>query len=166
VAEDAVQTAGPFDVTTVNALIKLMARYDLNEIDLQQGDQRIRLRRGPRKLVSVPGATFAPTAPAAAAPAAASAAAPKAQPAAPAKALHEIKSELVGTFYASREPGVEPFVGVGTRVKKGDVLCLIEAMKLFNEIHAERDGVIVEVCVENQQPVEYGQVLFRLDPTA
>jgi acetyl-CoA carboxylase biotin carboxyl carrier protein len=164
VAEDVAQAPGPFDVATINALIKLMARYDLNEIDLQQGDQRIRLRRGVGKLLEAPGAF--PVAPAPLPAPAGSAAAAKPEAAPPAKTLHEIKSELVGTFYASREPGAEPFVRVGARVKKGDVLCLIEAMKLFNEIHAERDGVIVEVCVENQQPVEFGQVLFRLDPSA
>jgi acetyl-CoA carboxylase biotin carboxyl carrier protein len=165
VTDESSQTPGPFSVATVKALIQLMARHNLYEIDLRQGDQRIRLRRGARRMVAVPNSADAPLAPPEAAPVAPKKE-PAAAPAAPAKALHEIKSELVGTFYAARDPGAEPFVRVGTRVKKDDVIGLIEAMKVFNEITADRDGVIVEVCVQNQQPVEFGQVLFRVDPTA
>jgi acetyl-CoA carboxylase biotin carboxyl carrier protein len=165
VAEDTNHPPGPFSVETVKALIRLMAQYNLNEIDLQQGDQRLRLRRGTAgKVVAVaPTPEVAPP-PAALAPAPAKPAPPA--PTAPSKTLHEIKSELIGTFYASASPDAEPFVKVGSRVKKDDVLCLIEAMKVFNEVTADRPGVIVEVCVQNQQPVEFGQVLFRLDPTA
>jgi acetyl-CoA carboxylase biotin carboxyl carrier protein len=165
VAEDANHTPGPFSVETVKALIRLMAQYNLNEIDLQQGDRRIRLRRGATGKVVVASPPAETAAPAAAPPSTAAKPAPPV-PAATNKALHEIKSELIGTFYASSSPEAEPFVRVGTRVKKDDVLCLIEAMKVFNEVTADRPGVIVEVCVQNQQPVEFGQVLFRLDPTA
>ena len=94
------------------------------------------------------GAAAAPAAPAAAAP----------------TALKEIKSPMVGTFYASPEPGAEPYIRVGQRVTTGQTVCIIEAMKIMNEIEAELSGVIREVCVEDATPVEYGQVLFRVDP--
>ena len=89
-------------------------------------------------------------------------------PAAPAaaapSALKEIKSPMVGTFYASPEPGAEPYIRVGQRVTTGQTVCIVEAMKIMNEIEAELSGVIREVCVEDATPVEYGQVLFRVDP--
>jgi acetyl-CoA carboxylase biotin carboxyl carrier protein len=83
---------------------------------------------------------------------------------APATPLLEIKSPMVGTFYKAPEPGAEAYSKVGTRVSPGQVVCIIEAMKIMNEIEAEVQGVIREVCVENAQPVEFGQVLFRVDP--
>jgi acetyl-CoA carboxylase biotin carboxyl carrier protein len=83
----------------------------------------------------------------------------------PAKpALLEVKSPMVGTFYAAPEPGAKPYVSVGSRVSKGQVLCIIEAMKIMNEIESEFAGVVREIRVEDAQPVEYGQVLFRIDP--
>ena len=111
-------------------------------------------------VVAAPAAVApgAPSAPAGAAPAA-----PSPAPAPP-SALLEIKSPMVGTFYKAPEPGAEPYVKVGTRVTQGQVVCIIEAMKIMNEIEAEVQGAIREVCVENAQPVEFGQVLFRVDP--
>jgi len=97
--------------------------------------------------------------------------APALSPGAPAAAatpaassLKEIKSPMVGTFYASPEPGAEPYVRVGQRVQAGQTVCIVEAMKIMNEIEAEFAGVVREICVEDAQPVEYGQVLFRVDP--
>jgi len=84
--------------------------------------------------------------------------------AAPATALKEIRSPMVGTFYAAPEPGGEPYLRVGQRVTTGQTVCIVEAMKIMNEIEAEVSGVIREVCVEDATPVEYGQVLFRVDP--
>jgi acetyl-CoA carboxylase biotin carboxyl carrier protein len=81
-------------------------------------------------------------------------------------ALLEIKSPMVGTFYKSPEPGAEPYAKVSSRVASGQVVCIIEAMKIMNEIESEVQGIIREVCVENAQPVEFGQVLFRVDPHA
>ena len=80
--------------------------------------------------------------------------------------LLEIKSPMVGTFYASPEPSAPPFVAAGQRVAKGQVVCIIEAMKIMNEIESEFDGVVREVLADNAHPVEYGQVLFRVDPSA
>jgi acetyl-CoA carboxylase biotin carboxyl carrier protein len=150
------QAPRPFDVRTVRHLIKLMSRHDLSEIDLHEGDRRIRLRRGS---AAAPAVANAP-------PAAASAAAAAPPPAAkPEKQYHLIKSETPGTFYARPKPDAEAYVTVGSRVVKGKtVVCLIEAMKLFNEITADCDGTIAEVCVEDGRPVEYGTVLFRVDP--
>jgi len=85
---------------------------------------------------------------------------------APAANLLEIKSPMVGTFYKSPEPGAEAYVKVGSRVSTGQVVCIIEAMKIMNEIESEVQGVVREVCVDNAQPVEFGQVLFRVDPHA
>jgi acetyl-CoA carboxylase biotin carboxyl carrier protein len=85
-------------------------------------------------------------------------------PRAPVSPLKEIKSPMVGTFYACPEPGADPYVKPGTRVSSGQTVCIVEAMKIMNEIEAEFGGVVREVCVEDAQPVEYGQVLFRVDP--
>lgn len=113
----------------------------------------------------MPGGGYALPAPmpvAAAAPMAAPAAAEEA--ARPASLLKEIKSPMVGTFYASPEPGAGPYVKVGSRVSGGTTVCIIEAMKIMNEIEAEVSGTVREICVEDAQPVEFGQVLYRIDP--
>ena len=86
------------------------------------------------------------------------------EPAAAKEALLEIKSPMVGTFYASAEPGAKPYISAGERVKNGQIVCIIEAMKIMNEIESEFSGVVREVLVQNAQPVEYGQVLFRIAP--
>jgi acetyl-CoA carboxylase biotin carboxyl carrier protein len=92
--------------------------------------------------------------------------APEATRAEPARAKGlEIKSPMVGTFYSSPEPGAKPYAPVGTRVSKGQIVCIIEAMKIMNEIESEYDGVVTEVAAENAHAVEYGQVLYRVDPT-
>ncbi|MEP6590099.1 MAG: acetyl-CoA carboxylase biotin carboxyl carrier protein [Gemmatimonadota bacterium] len=88
-----------------------------------------------------------------------------AEPAAPAPStLKEIRSPMVGTYYAQPEPGAEPYVRLGTRVTPGQTVCIIEAMKIMNEIEAEIGGVVREVCVDDSSPIEYGQVLYRVDP--
>ena len=163
-ADDAANRPRPFDVKVVRALIALMSQHDLSEIDLCEGDERIRLRRGPRGVTVTPALPnpLAPAAPQASSTSPPSAAA---EPAKPAKALQEIKSQLVGTFYAAPKPGEEPFVRIGTRVTPTTVVGLVEAMKIYNEITAECSGVITEILVDNQQPVEFEQVLFRVDPT-
>jgi acetyl-CoA carboxylase biotin carboxyl carrier protein len=164
VADDTVKSTGPFDVRTVKALVALMTQHDLSEIDLRDGNQRLRLRRGAQFVAAAnPGPLLAP-APSTPAPTANNQE-PKV-PASPARKLIDIKSQTVGTFYSAPNPGAEAFVKVGSRVTPASVVGLIEAMKLFNEIPAECSGVVVEILVENQQPVEFGQVLMRVDPTA
>jgi acetyl-CoA carboxylase biotin carboxyl carrier protein len=161
VAEEASDTPSPFDVQTIKYLVTLMSRHDLSEIDLRDGPARLRLRRGPRR-VSPPAPAPAPAAPM---PAPAAPPAPREEPARPARALVEIKSPTPGTFYAKANPDAEPYVRVGSRVTPTTVVGLIEAMKLYNEITADCTGVIAEIIVENAQAVEYGEVLFRVDPT-
>jgi acetyl-CoA carboxylase biotin carboxyl carrier protein len=163
VVEDS-QPPDPFDVRTIRHLAALMSRHDLSEIDLRQGDVRILLRRGSHERPAAPP----PAAPAAPAPVTVSAAPPAAQPPAdkPSRALLTIKSPAPGTFYAASTPGAEPFVRVGSRVTPTTVVGVLEAMKIFSEIPAECSGVVTAIRVENQQPVEYGQVLFEVDPTA
>ncbi len=161
-ADEGRNNPNPFDLRTIRHLVTLMSRHDLSEIDLSEGKWRIRLRRGPRGVVLPQG--MAP----AAAPLVSPLSPPVAPPAEkelPTKTLQLIKSPTPGTFYAAPSPDAQPFVSAGTRVTPGTVVCIIEAMKIFNEITADCTGVILECLVENQQPVEYGQVLFKVDPT-
>jgi acetyl-CoA carboxylase biotin carboxyl carrier protein len=149
-------------------LMDAMAAADVAELEYEwDGTEdvpggRVALRRGGVP-VAAPIVAAAPTAPA---PVAAPAAATPA-PVAPAPATPkgvEVVAPIVGTFYASPSPDAGPFVKVGDRVRVGQVLCIIEAMKLMNEIESEVAGTVVEVAVRNEDPVEYGQVLFRIDP--
>ena len=140
---------GTFDVGTVRELVELMDKHDLSEVDLNDGDQRIRLRRGGRLVPATPPVySLPPIAPAttATAPTSASTTPP---PAAPPKKLLEIKSELVGTFYAKPAPDKDDYVKVGSRVSPDTVVCKIEAMKIFNDITAKCSGTIAEICVQN-----------------
>ena len=152
----------PFDVRTVEYLLKLMAEHDLGEVDLKEGDQRIRLRKGG---MTAPVYAPAPHPVASAPPSAASAPAPTAPPAAPAKKYLEIKSPMVGSFYTRPDPKKPEYVTVGAKVTPKSVVCTIEAMKLYNEVHAECTGTVVEVCKQPGDFVEFGTVLFRIDPS-
>ncbi len=163
-ADNARNHPGPFDVRTIEQLVALMSKHDLSEIDLRQGEQRINLRRGG---FSSPSASLSPIVDKpepAAQPASKPAETPK--PAQPNRQLVEIKSPTVGTFYAQEKPTAPPYVTVGARVTPTTIVCQIEAMKIFNEITADCSGVITEVCVQNKEFVEYGTVLFRVDPNA
>lgn len=167
-AEEVSKSPGPFDVRTIKTLVALMAQHDLSEIDLRDGVQRLRLRRGPEKtlVAAMPAPMAAMPASAAASPqqSAPARSDPGSPPAAPAKKLIDIKSPTVGTFYSSPSPDAQPFVRVGSKVVNSTVVGLVEAMKLYNEITADCAGTIAEILVENQQSVEYNQVLFRVDP--
>jgi acetyl-CoA carboxylase biotin carboxyl carrier protein len=169
VADEASNIPSPFDVRTIKYLVRLMSNHDLSEIDLREGDLRIRLRRGAKKTAIMHTAVGQQPPP----PTAdqnqtggqktgndTSAKEP------PAKPLSTIKSPTPGTFYAAPTPDAQSFVKVGSRVTPTTVVCVIEAMKIFNEITADCAGVITEICVENQQAVEYNQVLFKVDPSA
>ncbi len=168
-ADEVSKSSDPFDLRTIKNLVALMSRHDLSEIDLRDGTVRIRLRRGQQAGVPLPAVLpgvlppiAAPTpAPAAQAPLATN---PEANPSS--KAQHLIKSPTVGTFYSRSKPDAEPFVRVGTRVTPATVVCIVEAMKIFNEIQAECTGVITEILVNDQQPVEFNQVLFKVDTSA
>jgi acetyl-CoA carboxylase biotin carboxyl carrier protein len=164
VAEDANDSGKLPDVRTIQRLAALMSRHELSEIDLRDGAVHVRLRRGTR----YKGVPLMASAPAAVPGAEASApsAKPAGEPAPAPKKLHDITSPTPGTFYAQEKPGSPSYVTVGSRVKPDTVVCQIEAMKIFNEITADCTGVVTEVLVENKQPVEFGTVLFRVDPSA
>src|SRR5262245_27610405 len=125
----------PFDVRTIRYLVRLMREYDLGVLDLREGDRRICLRRG--SVAAPAGTAAAPVAAAVPAPAPAGPAPAAAAPDKAAKKLTEIKSTLVGTFYAQRKPGEPPFVSVGSKVRPGDPLCIIMAMKVENTIESD-----------------------------
>jgi acetyl-CoA carboxylase biotin carboxyl carrier protein len=163
-ADEPGKAPGPFDVRTVKALVSLMTQHDLSEIELRDGNQRLRLRRGAYQPLVPVGAVATTPVVSVATSSNPKAESPPAPPRPPARQLLEIKSPTPGTFYAAPKPGEPQFVKVGSKVAPDTVVCLIEAMKLYNEVQAECAGVIVDILVENQQPVEYGQVLFKVDP--
>jgi acetyl-CoA carboxylase biotin carboxyl carrier protein len=150
-----------FDVRKVRRLVELMNEHDLAEVDLRQGDQRIRLRRGHEPIVSYASPPL-PAPPPAAAPLAAPAAASGAAGEDPIATY--ITSPMVGTFYVASSPDTPAFVSVGSQVGPDTVVCVIEAMKVFNEIPAECSGSIAAVLVANGDSVEYGQKLFKVQP--
>jgi acetyl-CoA carboxylase biotin carboxyl carrier protein len=144
----------------LSKLLDLVQQHDLAELELEDGTFRLRVKRGGPHVVThvVPAAT--PTVAVAPPPAAST---PAASPAREEGAeLAIVKSPIVGTFYRSAEPGTPPFASVGDVVKKGQVLCIIEAMKLMNEIDSEYDGEIASIYVENGQPVQYGERIFAI----
>lgn len=160
----------PFNVSKLKELMELMDQYGLSEIDLRSGEQRWHLRRGAEVVQTIASGPFAGgpyavpqyAAPPAAAPAPATASAPAASAAPPVADGVVIKSPTVGTYYSAAAPGEDPFVSVGSKVTKETVVCIIEAMKVFNQINAEVNGTITEVLAKSGDPVEFGQPLFRV----
>jgi len=155
----------PEDIADLKQLIEFLKEHKVAEFDLDRGDLKIRLKfqqdaqaAGLGELARLLAVAPAPVAQAAAASAAASAA-PAADPHA---GLHIIKSPIVGTFYGSPSPGAAPFVSAGDRVEKGQVICIVEAMKLMNEIESDVMGELVSCLVANGQPIEFGQPLFTV----
>jgi acetyl-CoA carboxylase biotin carboxyl carrier protein len=150
-----------FDVRKIRRLVELMNEHQLSEIDLQQGETRIRLRTRGEPGASSAGPPGSAAAQAGGPPAGAETSPPSAEAAA--EHLTVIKSPMVGTFYAAPDPDSSPFVRVGDHVGPDSVVCIVEAMKVFNQIPAEISGKIVAVLVENGEPVEFGQPMFRVD---
>ena len=159
-------------VDEIKEILELMREHELAEFELQRDGETLRLRKhsppqwsGPMPVM--PAAALHPPAasPAPAAHAPSGADPPVLEPASEDVDLAIVKSPIVGTFYRAAEPGAPPFVDTGQTVKKGQVLCIIEAMKLMNEINAECDGEIVKVYVENGQAVQYGERLFAIRPS-
>ena len=153
------------DLRKLKKLIDLVEESGIAEIEVTEGEEKVRITRG----VAAPAVqtVYAPAAPVQAAPAAPAPSAAPAAPAAPAPAVRDLsnaqKSPMVGTFYRAASPSTPAFVEVGQTVKAGDTLCIIEAMKLMNEIEAEKSGVVKEILVENGQPVEFGEPLFIIE---
>jgi len=158
------------DLDEIKHVLEMMREHDLSEFELERDGVKLRLRKNTGQpwngsVAPMPQVTYAP--PAAVAPAGGNdggAPAPVLTPANEGIDLAIMKSPIVGTFYRQSEPGAKPFAEVGQTVKKGQVLCIIEAMKLMNEINAECDGEIVKVYVENGQAVHYGERLFAIKP--
>ena len=148
------------NIKQIRELAQIAAENGLSAIEIAEGENRVRIERAVAAPAAVPAVVSMP--------------APMAAPTAPAPApateetnvdfnrTREIKSPMVGVFYAAPSPDAKPFVEVGSKVKKGDIVCIVEAMKLMNEITAEFDGEVVDICVHNGDVVEYGQTLFKL----
>ena len=148
------------NIKQIRELAQIVSENGLSAIEVAEGENRVRIERAVAAPAAVPAVVSMP--------------APMAAPTAPAPApaaeetnvdfnrTREIKSPMVGVFYAAPSPDARPFVEVGSKVKKGDIVCIVEAMKLMNEITAEFDGEVVDICVHNGDVVEYGQTLFKL----
>ena len=160
------------DIRKVKKLIELLDDSGIAEIEITEGEESVRISRYPASMpvAAAPVAAHAPApapAPASAAPAPLAAEAPS-----DATAEHkdddgfEVTAPMVGTFYAASSPGAAPYVQVGDRVNEGDTLCIIEAMKMMNQIEADVSGVVKSIRIQNGEPVEYGQVLFVIDQRA
>jgi len=165
--KDAAMAEKDFDLKKITKIIEIMKNNGLEEIEIKHGDDKIFLKRAQPQQATIgiptmrPEAGFAPVSP--------QSTGAVSQPSAPQTApveeeLIEIKSPIVGTFYATPSPDSEPYVDIGSAVGPQTVVCIIEAMKVMNEIKAETNGTIVEILVTNGQAVEYGQVLFKVRP--
>jgi acetyl-CoA carboxylase biotin carboxyl carrier protein len=142
----------------IREILELLKGSDVSEFELGRGDSVLKLRRGPSNVPIPPP----PVPPGPAAPARPAAETPDAVSAPPKPTYKEIVSPIVGTFYRSPAPDAAPFVEVGSRVVKGQVLCIVEAMKIMNQIESDTTGTIAAIIVENAQPVSYGQALFHI----
>ena len=154
------------DLRKLKTLIDLVSESNVSELEITEAEGKVRIVKGGVATVQMAAPVMAPQAAvaAAAAPAPAVGSAPTAVAApAPAETGHAVKSPMVGTFYRSSSPGSAPFIEVGAQVKEGDTLCIIEAMKILNEIEADKAGTVTKVLVENGQAVEYGQPLFVIE---
>jgi acetyl-CoA carboxylase biotin carboxyl carrier protein len=154
------------DIRKVKKLIELLEESGIAEIEIKEGEESVRISRGPTgamvpQFISAPYAP--PAAPLAAAPAAASAAAPVTPLARRKDDQNIVPSPMVGTFYAAASPTAKPFVTVGDEVKEGQVLCIIEAMKMMNQIESDRAGRVTAIMAKNGDPVEFGQPLFVVE---
>jgi acetyl-CoA carboxylase biotin carboxyl carrier protein len=161
----------PQDMKDLRELIEFLKEYGVAEFDLDRGDTKIRLKFSQPNAAPSAGiadlaklVTAAPIAHPSAAPVSVPAAqpAPAAAPADPDAGLHIVKSPIVGTFYGSPSPGAAPFVSPGDHVEKGQVICIVEAMKLMNEIESDASGEVVKCLITNGQPIEFGQPLFSI----
>jgi len=153
------------DLRKLKTLIDLVSESNVSELEITEAEGKVRIVKGGtavvQQFVAAPAPQAAPVAAAPAAPAEAAAAAPAA--AAPVPSGHVVKSPMVGTFYRAASPGAKPFVEVGSQVKEGETVCIIEAMKILNEIEADKTGTITRILGENGQAVEYGQPLFVIE---
>jgi acetyl-CoA carboxylase biotin carboxyl carrier protein len=153
------------DLRKLKTLIDLVSESNISELEITEADGKVRIVKADPLAVAptayaLPAATPGPAAPA---PSAAAAAPPAATPAAPVDTGHAVKSPMVGTFYRSASPGSKAFVEVGDAIKEGEPICIIEAMKIMNEIEADKSGTVSRILCENGQAVEFGQPLFVIE---
>ena len=160
-----------FDLRYVKKLVEMLDESSVDSIEISSDKgMKIRISKTPQQRgalqmaapVALPPMLHQQAAPAGGE--VATAAAPRPEP--PKPKFLEVKSPMVGTYYSAPEPGAKPYLAVGDRISKGQILCIIEAMKIMNEIESEFDGVVKEILAQNAHPVEYGQVLLRIDPNA
>jgi acetyl-CoA carboxylase biotin carboxyl carrier protein len=152
------------DLRKLKTLIDLVSESNVSELEITEAEGKVRIVKSAGVAMAAPVVMTAP----AAVPAPVAVAAPAAAPAeaaapAPAAAGHTVKSPMVGTFYRSSSPGAAPFVQIGSVVKEGDTLCIVEAMKILNEIESDKSGTVTQILCENGQAVEYGQPLFIIE---
>jgi len=151
------------DIRKVKKLIELLEESGISELEISEGEESVRISRHPRAGVQVAtqAAPLMPAAPAvAAAPATAATAAGER---APRNDEHTVTSPMVGTYYASASPGAKPFVEIGSEIKVGQILCIIEAMKMMNQIESDKEGRVTAMLAKNGEPVEFGQPLFIIE---
>lgn len=153
------------DIRKVKKLIELLEESGIAEIEISEGEESVRISRYAPGGAPAPVVHYAASAPAAFAPpvAAPAAVAPAAVPAAPPRNDHTVTAPMVGTFYAAATPGAKPFVDIGSEVGVGDTLCIIEAMKMMNQIESDKAGRVSAVLIKNGEPVEFGQPLFIIE---
>ncbi len=152
-----------FDLRKIRRLVELMKEHDLSGMDLQQGETRIQLRRGGKQSSTAVDAPHAIVPSTAAVPTTKESPAASAEKPAEVENILEIKSPMVGTFYAAPDPDSPPYAKVGDHVGPETTVCIVEAMKVFNQIPAEVSGKIISVLIENGEPVEFGQPMFKVD---
>jgi len=151
------------DIRKIKKLIELLEESNIGEIEIKEGEESVRISRGGFNAPAMPQYVAAPAAPMAPAPAPApAAAAPEAPAAETVEPGHLVKSPMVGTFYRSPSPGAATFVEVGQKVNAGDVLCIVEAMKMMNQIEADKAGTIGAILVEDGEPVEFDQPMISI----
>jgi acetyl-CoA carboxylase biotin carboxyl carrier protein len=151
------------DLRKLKTLIDLVSESNVSELEITEAEGKVRIVKGGGAAQHFAAPAMAPASGAAAALAAPVAAAPAASAAPAAPTGHVVKSPMVGTFYRSASPGAKSFVEIGAQIKEGDTICIIEAMKILNEIEADKAGTITQILVENGQAVEYGQPLFVIE---
>ncbi|WP_445365470.1 acetyl-CoA carboxylase biotin carboxyl carrier protein [Microbulbifer sp. ANSA001] len=153
------------DIRKIKKLIELLEESDIGELEIKEGEESVRISRGVsganQQVMPMYSAPAVP-APAPAAPAPSAATAPAEKESKPAVSGHAVKSPMVGTYYAAPSPGAEPFVKVGQQVKIGDVVCIVEAMKMMNQIEADKAGTIESILLDDGQPVEFDQPLVTI----
>ena len=152
------------DLRKLKTLIDLVSESNVSELEITEAEGKVRIVKSAPVGAVAPMMQAAPVVTLAPAPTAAQAAPAAAEPVvAAAPAGHVVKSPMVGTFYRASSPGAKPFVEVGAQIKEGEAICIVEAMKILNEIEADKSGTVTQILVENGQPVEYGQPLFIIE---